>query len=240
MPDKCAFCGTQSPLVKSHIIPEGLYWGLHDGETPSPVIASPHDGEFQVRRPNGIWDRFLCDAHEKQFNDWDTHAVEVLRNGNHLAVSGGWQYSAFEFDKLKLFFMSLLWRAHATNDKFFERVNLGPHADRLKRLIESKCPGRPFDYAIILWRSDEPIAKAVIAPFCERYEGAWFVRFYLPGYMALIKVDQRPLPAPFRGHELPVSGTWFVERRVYAGSGEKQAMLQTARINLDRKNAKRH
>jgi hypothetical protein len=240
MPDKCAFCGANIPLVKSHIIPQGLYWGLHDDNTRSPVIASPYDNEYQKRRPNGIWDRFLCEPHEMQFNSWDKHAVDVLRDGNHLKVNGGWQYAMFEYHSLKLFFISLLWRAHATTDIFFDRVNLGPHAERLRRLIETNCSGRPSDYAVMLWRSDELIARAIIAPFFERFEGVRFLRFYLPGYMAYIKVDQQSTPAGLRGRELPTTGSWFVEKKVYAGNSEAQAMLHTGKINWDKKNAKQH
>lgn len=240
MPDKkCKFCGAQADLVKSHIIPEGLYWGLHDDETPPPLLASPHEGEFQARRPNGIWDRFLCAAHEQQFNDWDTHAVEVLREPDAVAIDGGWAYEKFQYEKLKLFFVSLLWRAHSTDADFFDRVKLGIHAARLKRLIEARSTGRQSDYAVMLWRSDELIAKAVIAPFCERYAGVRFVRFYLPGYMALIKVDQQPLPQEFRGQDLSAAGAWFVPRRDYKGRGEERAMLHTAKRNLEKKNAKR-
>lgn len=226
--------------MKSHIIPESMYWGLQNDETPSPVIASPHEREFQMRRPNGIWGRFLCARDEKQFNDWDAHAVEVLRRPVAVAVEGGWRYEGLKYEKLKLFFISLLWRAHSSGADFFDRVNLGVHADRLKGLIKARCASEPSDYSVMLWRSDELLAKAIIAPFCERYDGVRFVRFYLPGYMALIKVDQRPLPQEFRGRELPATGSWYVRRRDYAGRSEERAILHTAQKNLDKKNAKRN
>ena len=239
MPETCKFCGESSALVKSHIIPEGLYWGLQDQDTHAPVIASPHPGEYQARRPNGIWGRFLCADHEQQFNAWDTHAVAVLRDSYPSQLDDGWLYEDFCYDKLKLFFLSLLWRAHSTSDSFFDRVDLGAHADRIKAMIKSQHPGAACDYAVVLWRSDELMAKAVIAPFPERYDGVRFMRLYLPGYMALIKVDQRTMPGAFYGRELPVSGGWFVPRREFAGGSEERAMLATVKKNLEKQNAKR-
>jgi hypothetical protein len=247
MSEKCSYCGSNSTLVKSHIIPQGLYWGLnqskldedivHCGKTckrqgdehKSPVVVSTLENEYKKSRPNGIWDRFLCQRDEDRFNDWDTHAIEVLRDYEPQVIAGGWQYQGFDYTKLKLFFLSLLWRAHATTNPFFEPVSLGVDADRIKRFIDKQDPGNMDDYAVMLWRSEELIAKAVIPPSRERQCGVTFMRFYLPGYMALIKVDQHSLPRQYQNVALSDLGSWIVSRKDYAREGEGRTMFNVAR-----------
>lgn len=236
----CGYCGKQAELVDSHIIPKGLYWELQGENHKSPKVLSPFEGEHEQRRPNGIYDNFLCPEHEEQFNDWDTYAVELLRDTAPKPTDSGWLFGNIDYGKIKLFFISLLWRAHATKNSFFERVNLGPHADRLKQLIEHKDPGSFQNYPIVLWRSEELIAKVIIAPYREKYEGISFIRFYLPGYMALIKVDQRPLPAMFKSNALIQNGYWFVSSKQYAEASEERIAFDVARNNLKKKSKKQH
>jgi hypothetical protein len=250
MTNLCQFCGKQATLVKSHIIPEGLYWGLggdivesditsngkvykaQGDKHGSPKVLSRFENKFAKRRPNGFWDRFLCHAHEEQFNEWDTYAIFVLRDMEPQVFPGGWLYERLDYSRLKLFFISLLWRAHATSNNFFEGVHLHEHhAEQLKFLIEKRNPGSAKDFPIMLWRSDEIIAKAIIAPYFEERQGTSFLRLYLPGYMALIKVDHHPLSAPLNAFALSSSGSWVVRRKNYAEEEHRQ-MLATVRSNM--------
>lgn len=231
---RCAFCGENKKLAKSHIIPEGLYWELQDDTHKAPKLLSPVDGEHEKRRPIGFYDTFLCTTHEKQFNDWDTYAIKLLRDTTPSATASGWIFENVDYNLIKLFFISMLWRAHSTKNEFFERVDLGPHANRLKTIIEQKNPGTIDNYTIVLWRSEESIAKVIIAPYRERYDGISFVRFYLPGYMALIKVDQRPLPQKFKINALDQSRPWFVAIKQYEGNSEWKVAFDVARKNLQK------
>jgi hypothetical protein len=242
--------------VKSHIIPKGLYWGLYNEvatldireagkllkskgqKHKCPTVLSEFKGEDPKKRRIGIYDRFLCSSCEDQFNEWDACAVAVLRDQIPRVVENGWQYENLDYAKLKLFFISLLWRAHAAENNFFEKIQLGPHADRLKGFIEQRIPGSPNDYTVLLWRSEELIAKVVVAPFQRRIEGVLFVRFYIPGYMALIKVDQQPLASDFESNALADSGVWFVYRKDYINGEELQWMRSMVAINEVKKNAK--
>lgn len=235
----CAFCGQNSKLVESHVIPKGLYWGLQGCLHKAPILVSPFENEFQKDRPIGFYDYFLCHVHEKQFNDWDTYAIKLLRDTTPKTISGGWLFEGADYKLIKLFFISLLWRAHVTKNIFFERVSLGPHADRLKELIAHGDPSTPEEYSVILWRSEELLAKVIIAPYHEKYAGVSFIRFYLPGYMALIKVDNNPLSQEFKPNALGKSNTWFVALKKYVGESEERVMMDVAKKNLERKKSKK-
>lgn len=247
----CRFCGKATPLVKAHIIPKGLYWGLDQtivtddivnkgkiikrrgDRHKTPVVVSTVQGEFQRRTRNGLWGRFICETCETRFNAWDSHAIEVLRNSKPQILVQAWKYENFEYAKLKLFFISLLWRAAVTDEPFFENVALEARdLSRIKLLIKKSRPGSWTEYSVLLWRSDEIIAKAMLPPERVEYEGLSFILMYFPGYMSLIKVDHRPLPIRLKPYSLNESQSWLVGRRDYSTSGEWKRMLHTARKTL--------
>ena len=244
----CRLCGITSPLVKSHIIPKGLYWGLDQeivtddivingniikkkgDKHKATVVVSTIPGEFRKRYPEGIWGRFICLSCETKFNEWDAHAIAVLRDTRPQALLREWKYENFEYAKLKLFFISLLWRAAVTENPFFEKVALEARdLSRMKLLIKKSRPSSWSEYSVLLWRSEEIIAKVIIPPERNEYEGLSFIRMYLFGYMALIKVDHRPLPFNFKPYSLNESELWLVGRRDYSTSGEWKLMLDTVR-----------
>jgi len=231
---KCKFCEKESKFVDSHIIPLGLYFELRDDNGKVAQLVSPFKNEYQKRCQKGLYGRFLCDVHEKQFNKWDTYAIELLRDSEPTKQHDGWIYEEVNYKLLKLFFISLLWRAHATDNSFFD-IDLGPHADKLKSHIAENNPGSPDQYAVLLRRSEEEYAKTVIAPTRQRVEGINFIRFYFPAYVAHIKVDERPLPQALKNYALKQSQSWFVPRKQYEGEIEEKMILQTAEKNLKRK-----
>jgi len=228
---KCKFCFYTHTLVKSHIIPRALYGELRNDKGKVATEMSPHEGEYPARRPSGYYDYFLCFEHESQFNDWDTYACELLRDLLPDKYDNGWIFRSFDYPLIKLFFLSLLWRAHCADISFFNRVNLGPHEKKIRNLIANKDPSVPEDYAISLWRSEESLAKGVIAPLTEKYDGVNYIRFYLPGYMALIKVDKRPLKKEFKINLLTDSNHWYLPKKTYQGSSEEKMMLKIYKKN---------
>ena len=103
----------------------------------APVLVSTVPGEFQKPRREGFWGRFICQTCETKFNELDSHAIAVLRDAQPQALSQAWKYDNFEYPKLKLFFISLLWRAAVTEEPFFENVALEARdLSRIKLLIK--------------------------------------------------------------------------------------------------------
>jgi hypothetical protein len=232
----CRFCNKQAKLVKSHIIPFKLYWQLVDENGNIAKLLSPYDDEHPKRRSNGFYDYFLCDEHEKQFNVVDNYACELLRDSVPKEMNNGWEFTNVNYKLIKLFFISMLWRAHWATNSFFQKIDLGPHEKRIKHLIENQDPSDNDEFSVVLWRSDELIAKALREPYPERYEGVSYVRFYLPGYMALIKVDKRRLDEKFSVNSLNNNGFWFVAKKIFKGSPEEKSMIELYKKNREKYN----
>ena len=100
--------------------------------------------------------------------------------------------------RLKLFFVSLLWRASVSKLKCYAPVALGEYECVAKTLLTDRVPGNAQQFAVFLAKFDRHLlAEAIICPFREKIDGINYYRFYLGGYVAYIKADQRNVPREF-------------------------------------------
>ena len=171
----CKLCGMQGPLVESHIIAKSLY--EREGyKSPSLIIS---DKAFPRRSRTGVYDKIVCDSCEQLFGPWDQYGKELLlktTHKTHESMAGNFKiaYRIIEnvdYAKLKLFFMSLLWRAHASDDPFFKRVKLGPHELKLKDSIRSSTPLYADDFAVHIARFDVEGKTGMLEPHAQRFDG---------------------------------------------------------------------
>ena len=202
---KCSLCREDKALIKAHIIPHGFYRPLKtDGAIPEMHSNTP--GAFPRRTPVGVFDcNILCQDCDAIMGPWDQHAQEVLLKPppqeSLLFYRGqmvGAQIKEFKYEPLKLFFISLLWRASISTQPFFKLISLGPHEETLRQMIIQHDPGSPEDYAVTLGRFEDPEAQGMLNPHSELFEGINYCRFYLTGVVAYIKVDHRPSVSPLR------------------------------------------
>lgn len=230
----CRLCGFDEPTIRSHIIPESLY-PLSRGPDREPMVIVSNDAPIARRSPTGIYDPdIVCQNCERRFAPWDDYAQRLFKtpipaeaaiahDGNII----GWQLPV-EYSSLKLFFISLLWRAHTTKQFFFTEINVGPFAARLREMILSADPGPADEFSVVLDKFDDhSAATAILHPFWERQgsEGVRYYRFYLAGYVAGIKVDRQRPPDFLRHRQLSPNEQIMVWKRQFRGSPEHNLML---------------
>ncbi len=123
---------------------------------------------------------------------WDDYGQQVLIHGFSEAVKttyGGktiaWRIEKAEYRKLKLFFMSVLWRASISQQTFYKRISLGPFEDRLRGMILNEDLGDSQDFSIVLARFEDVEIRAMLDPHPEKFDGINYCRFYLPGFIVL-------------------------------------------------------
>lgn len=199
----CRFCETEQHLIGAHIVPEGFFRVLRDGST-VPELHTNTPGAHPKRAPIGVYDKsILCGPCDNRFALWDKHAQDVLLRdfSDETAIHNGpekigWTISEFDYRLLKLFFLSLLWRASVSTHAFYRRVSAGPFEQDLREMIAKTEPGAPDTFAVTLARFAEPAYTGMLDPHPDRYNGVNYVRFYLAGFVAYIKVDRRPPPDP--------------------------------------------
>lgn len=200
---KCQFCGNEKKLIKAHIIPEGFFRRLYSGEQPL-ILVTNKAGEYRRRVPIGVYDRtIVCRDCERIWEPWDNYVQQLLgeqllnvqvrydSNGRKLASV----VNQFDYKKLKLFFISIIWRASVSNIPFFSRVSLGPFEEVAKTMIYNTNPGSDEDFGVILSRFDHPLGKPIADPYKTTLLDVNYYRFFLASYIADIKVDEKSTPA---------------------------------------------
>lgn len=166
----CRLCEQNRPLMKSHIFPEWLYTPLYD-KNHRFFVLSTNENKRRGIRPKGIYERLLCQECEVQMSRWEGYARGVLYgddarikredDGKTTALTG-LRYAPF-----KLFQMSIIWRASIANRQEVHKINLGPHAESLRRMLFEESPGECYEYGTILMlppASLDEIAREFIYP----------------------------------------------------------------------------
>jgi hypothetical protein len=137
----CKLTGKQGTLVRSHIIP----LALTPPEVKGDALIQAGRGRPAIRRMTSWYDKELVTAEgEKILMDLDTWAIAELRrhkliwgswgqaaelqSPDHVVLpilDAGWGYREIELTdptRLRLFFLSLLWRAAATGLPEFDQI----------------------------------------------------------------------------------------------------------------------
>lgn len=231
----CKLCNQDHKLIKAHVIPESFFRPLR-AEEKSPLLISA--GNYIKRAPIGVYDKtILCEACEKRFGTWDDYAqslllqdfqnAHTLKNGNDIY---GYVFDNFDYDKLKLFFISVLWRASISTLKFYENVQLNVFEEVAKDHIQNNNPGTIDDFSVMLAYFDELEGRRIILnPQQTRIENVNYYQFYLTGFIAYIKVDKRQTLGHQRkfimsqGSELPIV------RRPFDSSDERKLLSRMAK-----------
>ena len=197
----CQVCRHEKKLIKAHIIPEGFFRPLRS-KRKAPELYTNTKGIYTKRVPKGIYDReILCADCDGIFSPWENHAHKVLIQNfsEELAIFWNGQKIAynitdFDYKLFKLFFISLLWRASISKNIFYRRISAGPFEQILKDMILSFDPGPPQKFAVTLAKFSDPNITVMMDPHPEKFNDINYCRFYLTGFMAYIKVDDRPVP----------------------------------------------
>ena len=211
----CALCLKDRPLRLSHIIPEFLYAPLYDDKHRLQIISVLPDEGNQLRQ-KGERERLLCEECETLLSKNERYAsllltgrLPVVRNRDEHLIS----LSGVDYRQFKLFQLSILWRAGVSTLPFFERVQLGPHAERLRTLIFAEDPGPPAHYGCImqaLTTSDGTAPALIMQPTKVRNQGQFTYKFFLGGMVWVYFVSSNPPPSPFPLCVLQESGEVFI------------------------------
>ena len=196
----CRYCGEDKKLIKAHIIPEAFFRRIR-GKQNSLRLFTNKANEFSKKSPIGVYDcNILCIECEKLFGNWDNYAQDFLKDvpikASPLMDAGnviGYEVQNYNYSLLKLFFISLLWRAGVSKHSFYAKVKLGPYESLIKEHIAEKKPGTGEDFSVTLAKFNHKLVP-FFDPHPEKFEGINYYRFYLGSYVAYIKTDKRKTP----------------------------------------------
>lgn len=238
----CCLCGLDKQLIEAHIIPRKLYKPIRQasiGSSPgaqAPRIYAVGTTQKSKQSQNGIYDSNIlcgdCDGN-KVIGSWDQYGQRLLLDSlqpeNYLPDNRGkpaaYKINDFDYTKLKLFFMSILWRAAITDHQFFKHVSLGPWEKKLRDMIHSQDPGTIHDFSVILFRYEGDFSEIMQNPSKQRQDGINFYRFRIPRYGFLIKVDQREFCSDLHPFILSPNKPLLIRAMEYKNSKEYEQIL---------------
>lgn len=145
----CAFCQNPSVLRNSHIQPRWLY-----RERGSDIKLISTNSPFESRSPIGPYEKLLCDTCEGLMGVFDDYSAEFFKGSNYWPRDErtNWRVIyTYDYEILKLFMLSILWRAGAARGEYFSQVVLDTAImTELKKMIESKNPGGEQDFSVMI------------------------------------------------------------------------------------------
>lgn len=240
MSDACKLCGNQSKLVGcSHVIPQWMY-DLLPQDNRRFRIASSHAGEFEQRSQTGFYGEFVCQSCEDRFTHWDTYASDVLRR-TPMLTTNGWDYGSYVYGDLARFYLSVLWRASACGQKFFETVVLKERQATLAAALLSRDDACLDAFDVWPTCSKHLFACGILPPIEVAIESVAYWQFYMPRFQVLIKVSEKSGAPCIQPHKLKPNSLLLLREKTFTEFGEVDATKHVLKVNLEKKkNARRH
>lgn len=197
----CRGCGETKPFVKSHIIPESFCKLLSRPGKAARLVSS---GEYAKLSPIGAYDPdILCSGCEKKFGIPDDYAFAFLHGGKTNFGSIHYEKTLvalvvkdFDYRKLKLFVLSVLWRASVSKIKFCSEIELGDEEE--KRLRDIALYGaEPGDDEFPICCGKVVFGErggALHCPLEESRDGVRLFRISTGEFYFWVKIDAKPWP----------------------------------------------
>ncbi|HEX8574656.1 MAG TPA: hypothetical protein VF677_00015 [Flavobacterium sp.] len=239
---QCKLCLQDKPLTKeSHIIPRQFFHNASDnidkgfgsvkhGDKASRLYSKKSKSQ-QIQ--SGIYvSDILCRDCEQRLGVFDNYAQSILlaeKNIEKDDKANLWKVPNINYKKLKLFFISVLWRSHICNHSFFSAVNLTSNLEtKLRDMIVEENPDSENNFSVFLlrYREVEAIKFAVYKwkQPCEMY------MFRLGYYAVFIKVDENSWPYIFQKHMLKPEQDLLIPVQNYKKTKEYQSDID----NIDK------
>lgn len=199
---ECRRCGKVTSLCRSHIIPEGAFRPVYDENSRALTLDS--DGSPARPVQQGIWEYLFCRDCEDFFETLETPFLRFWRHPKTLPgrlSSVAIRVVGVDYENVKRFLLSVLWRAHVSSRGEFSGVNLGPHGEKIDQLLRVDPPIAPelypmFGYALKNVETAGPDFKVVLTPARFRVDGhsSYLLAFLGVGWLVVVSSHSVSLP----------------------------------------------
>ena len=229
----CKLCQEDKKLIKkSHIIPDFLYKKIYDEKhklisfTPSEYqedkkVKTPSSSEYEGQ--------LLCEeCDNKLIGQYESYADKTIYGGNFGKTKAPdcqklrsqdlllLQCKNLDYTKLKLFFLSILWRASISSRPMFSEVNLGDkYTKRIQNMLIEGDASNDTDIAIVAltWSLDNKAPRdLVISPRLSKSGGKFMYLFPISGFLYFFYVSPDSCHKDFQDYRLKEDGAiTFIE-----------------------------
>lgn len=198
----CRLCEKRIDFADSHIIPRSFFTPLHEGKK-VPQVVTDKSGVLPKRSPTGEYDpEILCNGCEPLFSEWDDYGKTILLDEIKRAeavkdIEGlvAYRLEKINIPRLRMFLISVLWRAAVSGREFFEKIELGKFENIARNRILERLPGPVEEFGIIIAKWDDTWIEIVSNPYMTKIGGVDFAVIMMLDYVCYIKADDRNTPS---------------------------------------------
>lgn len=203
-----------------------------DERQPSKLVSSR---ELIPRRTwTGVYDdSILCADCEARFGPWDDAAARFFLREQLAEIAGddGAPLAAVSATadprQLRLFVLSVLWRASVSSRPECSTVRLLRFENRVRSLLRAKDPGPSERFAVLLQRFEyDRTLIPVVYPHRQRIEGLNCYTFQLAGYLVHAAIDERRFSPELQAVALGDAPPVVALSKAYIGSPQRARMVR--------------
>lgn len=241
----CIRCGIEGPLAESHILPAAFYRQVQQDSSILLQFGSGDDAHRRKLRKGSYVTDILCPECDNWLNQrYEQYAIEVLIEERGITPVyliredlQLWRLDAVDIQRLKLFLLSILWRADRSDHATYRGFHLGPAAAQIQAMVLNEDPCRQDEFPVIATRWD--LRPGLLLPHDYAIDGVPFWEVNLGDWHFLVKSDGQPTPAFLALLELTPGAAGLVLPREFIGSGHYELMRSMVlQSNERRGNAK--
>lgn len=200
----CRLCHKPKPFIEAHIIAKCLLKPLMSST--GPIRAISKDVTTHPKRlPTGVYDTsILCADCDNLFSPWEDYTSELLFEKaptfRETAQAGFYLIPEYDYEKLKLCILSILWRMSITKRKEYSNVYLGEkYESKIRGMLLSNNPGSSDTFSIgWLQLTDYIGSRAALGTHPAKHNGVTVYNVGLPGFVAVVKMGQDHKQHPFQ------------------------------------------
>ena len=170
----------------------------------------------------GLRQRLLCGACEQKLGRHERYVSLLMSGGIPLQVEPHEMFIVFrgvDYKALRMFQLSVLWRASISTLDFFRHVSLGPHNERIRTLLIDDDPGQPWQYGCLMFalvHEGAVVEDLMVQPTEVRLEGVPCYRFVFGGHFWLYFVAKHQHPRKLETASLDPSGELRIRKKSIA------------------------
>lgn len=154
---KCPLCLADGVrLLLSHIVPKFLWKdsGVTGSGRRFSLWSESHPDLSRRNVQDGFKEHLLCLQCEDRFGKLETYAKPMLFGPTSPIVvraSANHVWTGLDYEKMKLFHMSILWRMAMSTDPFYGHVKMAAdESETLRRMLLGGDPGEPWNYGCLV------------------------------------------------------------------------------------------
>lgn len=194
----CRLCGQSLPLIKqSHIIPDFMYKGI--GDEKNRIYILPLKGskrKVKVVQTGYFEKHILC-------KDCDNNKIGSLERALSIMLFGGLGEKVprikalhvangvdtilvenFDYNKVKLALLSILWRSHISTNPFFQKIDIDFCFEHIRgALLGNAAPEEDvFRISILAVKKSTDLVRLVIDPAVLKNDNGYYAFFFINGF----------------------------------------------------------